>query len=122
MKRTITAIAVLFNTLVQVEPTIAQMIQWQAVPETDSPSLINPASLGINTWVRRDEQIAFDADIDGEYVRYNGNCRTKMLYRIKIGGLNEKRQPLNVQSYPNELWFPANEFQDRILTMACSLR
>jgi hypothetical protein len=126
MKRIITAIAVLFNTLVQVEPTIAQMIQWKAVPETDSPSLVNPnsasASIGINTWERRDEQIAFDADIDGEYVRYNGNCQTKMLYRLNIGGLNEQRQPLNVQSYPNDTWFRANEFQDRILTMACSLR
>lgn len=117
MKRTITVIAVLLNTLVQVEPTMAQMIEWKAVPETDSF-----ASIGINTWVRRDEQIAFDADIDGEYVRYNGNCQTKMLYRIKNGDINEKRQILNVRPYPNDTWFRANEFQDKILTMACSLQ
>lgn len=93
------------------------MIQWKAVPGADSF-----ASIGMNTWVRRDEYIVFDADVFGEYVRYNGNCQTKMLYRIKIGDINEKRQILNVRPYPNETWFGANEFQNKILTMACSLR
>lgn len=78
MKRTITAIAVLFNTLIQVEPTIAQMIQWEAVPETDSFTLI-----GINTWVRQDEQITFDAAIDGEYVRAQWQLPNKNVVPIK---------------------------------------
>jgi hypothetical protein len=102
----------------------AQTIQWAVIPQTNQPSVMEPnptpASIGINTVTRRNHSITFDAIIENQYVRYNGNCRTMMLYRIKIGEIDDNNQPINIRPYPNEKWFRANEYQQRILNAVCS--
>ena len=117
--------AVISTTLLQtVRANAAEDIKWKAVPGTATPSVTNPESqpayIGTNTPIRRGENIVFDANIDGQYVLYAGHCGRKMLYRLSIGTLDQKRQPRNVKPYLNENWFEANEFQEKVLTAACS--
>lgn len=94
----------------------AQPIEW-----LDVQNSLAPADIGTNTIVRRGNQITFDAIADGQYVRYDGNCQTEMLYRLKIGLLDSNRQPQNVTAYGNERWFPVNDYQAPILSTACSM-
>jgi hypothetical protein len=74
---------------------VEQAIKWSDVPGTNKPSVMypnpSPAYLGTNTLIRRSDQISFDAIIDEQYIRYSGNCRTKMLYRLKIGTVDDNR-------------------------------
>jgi len=100
-------------------------IEWMPVPGTNISSMMNPnptpVLVGKNTLVRKGNQITFDADIDGRYIRYSGNCRTGGLYRLKMGSFDSEHRPRNIEPYPNERWFAANEFQLKILSSACSL-
>ena len=91
----------------------AQMIEWIDVPGEAA------AAVGANTIARRDDQITFDATADGLYVRYSGNCRSQVLYRLLIGTLDDNNQPTAVSPYPNEKWFAANDYQAAILAVAC---
>ena len=94
-----------------------QTIEWR-----DVQNVITPAAVGTNTIARKENQITFDAIADGQYVRYNGNCAMEVLYRLKIGRLDENRQPFDVVPYPNEKWFAANDiYQVPILSTACAL-
>lgn len=106
------------NTLVS-----GENITWLDVPGTDIPSRMNPdpipASIGANTIVRQGKKIIFDAIIDGQYIRYNGNCDSRFLYRLLIGLLDENNQPTDIRYY-NDRWFSANPFQEKILMEACS--
>lgn len=102
---------------------VGENIIWLDVPETDIPSKMNPdpvpATIGANTIVRQGSEIIFDAVIDGQYVRYNGNCDSGLLNRLLIGSLDENNQPKDIRSY-NDRWFSANPFQEKILMEACS--
>jgi len=95
------------------------------VLSTNISSMMNlnptPVLVGKNTLVRKGNQITFDADIDGLYIRYSGNCRAGALYRLKMGSFDSEHRPRNIKPYPNERWFAANEFQLKILSSACSL-
>ena len=101
-----------------------QDIVWFNVHGTDIPSRMNPdpnpATIGVNTIIRHGDEIIFDAVIDGQYVRYNGNCASGLLYRLLIGLLDENNQPTDIRPYPNDRWFSANPFQKKILVEACS--
>lgn len=94
----------------------SQFIEWM-----DVENALAPAAVGQNTIARRGNQITFDAIADGQYVRYNGNCQTRMLYRLRIGLLDDNDQPQNVTAYGNERWFPVSDYQRPILLTACSI-
>ncbi|NJM74886.1 MAG: hypothetical protein HC852_02840 [Acaryochloridaceae cyanobacterium RU_4_10] len=119
-----TTLAVASASIFQVSPAKAEAIKWRKVTSTNSPNMMNSGSgsdsIGTNTLIRLKNQVVFDAIIDGQYVRYNGNCQKKMLYRLKYGELDKKYQPTKVRPYPNEAWFSANEFQYKLLKAACS--
>lgn len=91
----------------------AQTIEWIDVPIDAS------TAVGANTIARQEDQITFDAIADRLYVRYSGNCRSQVLYRLLIGTLDEDNQPTAVSPYPNEEWFAANDYQTAILAVAC---
>lgn len=102
------------SVLLPATPIKAQSIEWIAV--TDG---IGSTAVGSNTLVRTGDQITFDARVDKQYVRYNGNCQSEVLYRLKIGTIDSNNQPQNVEPYPNERWFRANDYQAAILAAAC---
>ncbi|MGB3791024.1 MAG: hypothetical protein WA949_23665 [Phormidesmis sp.] len=93
-----------------------QGIEWI---EVDNPLAF--AAVGRNTIVRRGNHITFDAIADGQYVRYDGNCQTRMLYRLKIGLLDADGQLRDVTTYGNDRWFPVSDYQRPILSTACSI-
>lgn len=122
----------LFSTVVtgalfQANLAIAQSVQWKIVPGTSGVSAMHPQGsdpvlIGTNTIVSRGDTLTFDAVIDAQYVRYNGNCRTRQLFILRRGKLNAGLQPSNVEKNQIEAWFMASEFQEKFLTEACALR
>ena len=96
------------------EPTI---IEW-----TDVEMPFGAAEVGTNTINRSGNQVTFDAIADDQYVRYNGNCESLMLYALQLGSLDENLQPERETLFsPNLGWFQASEYQTPILRTACAL-
>ena len=114
---------VISTTLLQTVRANAEDIQWKAVPGTTTPSVTNPESqpayIGTNTPIRRGENIVFDANIDGQYVLYAGDCGTKMLYRLSIGTLDRKRQPRNMKSGLKQMSFKGRFSNPRVCSNIC---
>ena len=107
-------------------PAQTPKIDWLAVPGTNIASETNPngapALIGGNTIARNQDSINFDAAIESEYIRYAGNCRTLQLFRLRTGTFNAARNPIDQGVYYfGEVWFQANEYQLRLLNLACSV-
>lgn len=97
--------------------SVSQVIEW-----IDVENALEPSAVGRNTIARQGDQITFDAIADSQYVRYDGNCQTLMLYQLKVGTITERGgQPENVRPAYNSTWFQANEYLRPILSTACSI-
>ena len=121
------SVALMMNALLQTTPILAQTIQWKIVPGTGGVSAMTPQGsdpdlFGTNTVVRQGDRVNFDAEIDKQYVRYGGNCRTRQLFILRRGILNSNRQPYNVVSQSRGFWFTASEYQEKFLTKACKAK
>ncbi len=96
---------------------VPQVIEW-----TEVENALEPSVVGRNTIARQGSQITFDAIADSQYVRYDGNCQTSMLYPLKTGTITRRGgQPTNVRPAYNPEWFQANEYLSSILLTACAL-
>lgn len=104
---------------------VARSPNWKPVPGTDLPSLMEPNPqpwrIVTNTISRNGDDINFEVDADGEYVKYSANCRTRMMTRLFTGYLNENGQILGVRPV-RESFFSANDSpqRTRVLEYACS--
>lgn len=102
---------------VQAQIAESVVIEWTPV---EMP--FGAAEVGTNTINRSGNQITFDAIADSQYVRYNGNCESLMLYTLKIGTLNPDLQPEpGTISSQNQGWFKASEYLTPVLRTACTL-
>ncbi|BAY59741.1 hypothetical protein NIES2135_66180 (plasmid) [Leptolyngbya boryana NIES-2135] len=118
--------AAVAGALFYTSPILAQTITWEIVPGTGGVSSMYPQGsdpdlFGANTVVRRGDRVNFDAEIDKQYVRYSGNCRTRQLFILKTGILDSTQQPRRIVQHEKGSWFTASLYQEKFLTKACGV-
>ncbi|MEM9215574.1 MAG: hypothetical protein AAGD25_14670 [Cyanobacteria bacterium P01_F01_bin.150] len=96
------------------------VIVWADVPGTQG-ELGYLGQVGKNTINRDGDQITFDMEFDGMYGRFNGNCRTKVLYPLLQDVLDRDGQPVDPQPVPYAEWFQPGPTMVKFLDMACSI-
>ena len=102
------------------EPAVTDAIVWVDVPGTRG-ELGYLGQVGENTINRDGDQITFDMEFDGMYGRFNGNCRTKVLYPLLQDVLDRDGQPVDPQPVPYADWFQPGPTMVKFLDMACSI-
>ena len=109
-------VAVGLHTGVQAQTAESTVIEW-----VDVELPYGPVQVGTNTISRQGDAITFDAVIE-YYARYSANCRTRMIYTLKIGSLDENQQPDPEYLQRLDLgWSQASGAQARVLEEACAL-